>query len=291
MWVILPDFPIQCWKLKGFMVVANSIGSFMHIEYAQLLGFYHSAPRLMVDMDLSNGLPDDLEVLWDGGSFTQNIDYWKIYFRCHYCRMTGHSKEFFPSKGDNHTGPRNDEMFCHGVLVIISSDKEITFLLPLDRDSTNKFVGDLNFIWSFNEVWGVSIPCDLQGDYFISLFEDSNLQDIAPAIISHTWYNGRVGPLSIAKRLDHFFLDDNLCESLGNFKTCHHSNGVSDHWVVILQMDFDRAFIIYPFKFNPTWLSDEEFNVLIRKEWALLSYASPSHLSPMKALLQKLRKL
>ena len=62
LWVILPDYPIQCWNLEGFMVVVTAISSFMLIEDDQLLGFDRSSPRVMVDMDLSDGLPDELEV-------------------------------------------------------------------------------------------------------------------------------------------------------------------------------------------------------------------------------------
>ena len=74
-WVIFLDFPIQCWNLKSFMVVANAIGSFMFIEDDQLLGFDCSTPRIMVDMDLSEGLPNELEVLWDGSYYTHKLNY------------------------------------------------------------------------------------------------------------------------------------------------------------------------------------------------------------------------
>ena len=68
------------------MVVVTAISSFMLIEDDKLLGFDRSAPRVMVDMDLSNGLPDELEVQWEGGTFVQRLDYWKVAFRCHYCQ-------------------------------------------------------------------------------------------------------------------------------------------------------------------------------------------------------------
>lgn len=54
------------------MAIDNSIGTFMLIEDDQLLGYKRSAPRVMVDMHLSNGLPDEIEVFWDGGKFIQN---------------------------------------------------------------------------------------------------------------------------------------------------------------------------------------------------------------------------
>ena len=62
LWVIMPEFPIQCCNLKGFMAVVNTIGSFMLIEEDQLLGFDRLTPHVLVDMDLTDSLPDEWEV-------------------------------------------------------------------------------------------------------------------------------------------------------------------------------------------------------------------------------------
>ena len=94
--------------------------------------------------------------------------------------------------------------------------------------------GDLNFTWSAEEVWGTGRPCNPRVDYFISLFEDSNLQDISPVVVSPTWYNGRVGSHSISKRLDIYFMAEDLCGALGNYRTWHMSSGILDHRAIIL---------------------------------------------------------
>lgn len=152
-------------------------------------------------------------------------------------------------------------------------------------------MGDLNFAWSSNEVGGSSRPCDPMADYFISVFKSSNLQDVSPAILSPTWCNGRAGRLSIAKRLDRFILSDSLCSSFGKYRSWNHSSGVSNHRVVILQIYFDKSFINHPFKFNPTWLKEDEFDELIRKEWALMSDTVLRSTSPVKVFLHKLRRI
>ena len=82
-------------------------------------------------------------------------------------------------------------------------------------------------------------------------------------VLSPTWFNGRAGRLSISKRLDRFFMAYSLCASLGNYRTWHHSSGIFDHHVVVLQIDFDTSFIRYPYNFNPTWLKEVVFDELI----------------------------
>lgn len=70
LWLFLVDSSIQCWNLKGFIGIANTIGKFILMEDDQLLGFKRcSSPRVLVEMDCSEGLPAEWEVIWDGGFF------------------------------------------------------------------------------------------------------------------------------------------------------------------------------------------------------------------------------
>ena len=62
------------------MVVANSIGRFVLTNEEQLLSSERKIPHMLVDMDVEKGLPEEVEVIWDGGSFIQRLDYWKIPF-------------------------------------------------------------------------------------------------------------------------------------------------------------------------------------------------------------------
>ena len=75
LWVILPDFPVHHWNLKGFMGKANAPGKFILMEDNQLLGFERVSPRVLVESDVIEGLLAELEVLWEGGSFIQRLDY------------------------------------------------------------------------------------------------------------------------------------------------------------------------------------------------------------------------
>ena len=122
-------------------------------------------------------------------------------------------------------------------------------------------------------------------DYFIKLFDDAQLNDIVPAVLSPTWSNGRAGRGGIAKNLDRFLMADGLCEDTGKFRSWSLATGFSNHRVVHLQLDFDVSFHYYPFKFNPSWLKDEDFNQLIREQWGLLVEQALVRLNPMECFL------
>lgn len=92
LWIILPGFPMHCWNIGGFMAVANSVGWFILMEEEQLMGAERRSPRMLVDIDSSDGLLGELEVVWEGGSFMQQLDYWNIPFHCHRCHKVGHAK-------------------------------------------------------------------------------------------------------------------------------------------------------------------------------------------------------
>lgn len=103
----------------------------------------------------------------------------------------------------------------------------------------------------------------------MSLFGDAHLLDVALVVLSPTWSNGRCGNAVIAKYLDRFFMADSFCNQLGRFCSWNYSFGFSDHKAIVLQLDFDQGFIFYPFKFNPTWLIEDDCNKLVVEQWVV----------------------
>lgn len=59
----------------------------------------------------------------------------------------------------------------------------------------------------------------------------------------------------------------------------------------MLQLDFDHGKKQYPFKFNPSWLKNDDFNVLVKYQWGILQNEVLCHFSSMNSLLFKLDKL
>ena len=65
--------------------------------------------------------------------------------------------------------------------------------------------------------------------------------------------------------------------------------GISDHKVVLLQIDFDGSLAKYLFKFNPIWLEDQIFCDFFREQWK--NFSQVHYSSVMFGLIDKLNKL
>jgi hypothetical protein len=74
------------------------------------------------------------------------------------------------------------------------------------------------------------------------------------------------------KRLDHFFLSDNLLQHSDRYRTWVEYPFISDHAPVILQLDSYSHCSTYPFKFNPCWLWNSDFERLVTEVWTDQSY-------------------
>ena len=46
--------------------------------------------RILVKMDLRNGLYEEIKIVMHGNTWWQRLDYWKIPFICFNCREVGH---------------------------------------------------------------------------------------------------------------------------------------------------------------------------------------------------------
>ena len=115
--------------------------------------------------------------------------------------------------------------------------------------------------------------------------------DIAHAILAHTWSNGRFRLAGITKRIDKFYLAEDLCERSGRYRSWNYSTGFYDHKAIILQVDFDISLISYPFKFYLVWLGDLDFKSMIKENWINNDDSSVFLLNPMHVLVNKLKLL
>lgn len=61
--MILLGFPLQSWSLWGFMSIENCIGLLILIEEELLLGNDWKFPRMLVEIDIDEGIPSDIEVV------------------------------------------------------------------------------------------------------------------------------------------------------------------------------------------------------------------------------------
>jgi hypothetical protein len=126
-------------------------------------------------------------------------------------------------------------------------------------------VGDMNFTTSMDEVWGNSAQGDPMAGYFKYLFIKHSLVDVAPDRDVPTWRNGRSGQESIAKRLDRFYVAEDLLASILRHRSWVEFPFLSDHAPVLLEFGVGIPAVAYPFKFNSGWMNDDSFAGMVRK--------------------------
>lgn len=75
---------------------------------------------------------------------------------------------------------------------------------------------------------------DPLGPYFANLFKKFSLVDVVPRPLAPTWNNGRLGDMTIKKRIDRFFIAEALLDSLRNYRSWIQQIKISDHLPIIL---------------------------------------------------------
>jgi hypothetical protein len=149
--------------------------------------------------------------------------------------------------------------------------------------------GDLNFTVSTREIWGINARSDPLAAYVNQLIQDEGLIDLEPVNLLPTWRNGRGTYDSVSKRLDRFLISDSLVDSRLCFISWVVNVKISDHMLVVFQMELLQKRQKYPFKFNPVWLNDPEFVTFVRSSWNKLEESRFSSL--MENLVSKLISL
>jgi len=99
-WVLLPGLPLNLWNISALTAIDNLLGRFLKVDEAGLKGTDKRMVKVIVEIDVTAGLMDSLEVEWRGQVMVQRLDYLGIPFRCSLCRRTGHLRRDC-SFGDN----------------------------------------------------------------------------------------------------------------------------------------------------------------------------------------------
>jgi endonuclease/exonuclease/phosphatase family metal-dependent hydrolase len=119
--------------------------------------------------------------------------------------------------------------------------------------------GDLNLTTGADDIWGLAAHLDRQANFFMDLFKDNLLVDVASNILVLTWRNGRVGDAYIAKQLDRILIAEDLLSVVGRFHSWVELPFISDHSPVVVQLNFTQTRVAFPFKINPSWLGELDF--------------------------------
>ena len=85
----MPYFPLAL-HLLVFMVVGNHLGQFLHVGEDVLKGTNKILGQMMVEIDVTKGFLDEIEIEWRDRTSTQKLDCWGLPFRCSICKEAGH---------------------------------------------------------------------------------------------------------------------------------------------------------------------------------------------------------
>ena len=110
--------------------------------------------------------------------------------------------------------------------------------------------------------------------------------DIKPSSGKYTWSNRRTGPRHIAARLDRFLVQDSFLLLGLNLTSKILPFGGSDHKPIILEMEMNKNLGPIPFRFNPMWATQPDFQKLVADTWS-----PPVNGSSFYVWEEKLRRL
>jgi hypothetical protein len=90
LWILLLGLPLHMWNEGALKDIGDALDSFISVDKGLLTSPVRKVCRILVEMDISRGLPETLEIEWRGRCLLQRLDYLGIPFQCSLCRSTRH---------------------------------------------------------------------------------------------------------------------------------------------------------------------------------------------------------
>jgi hypothetical protein len=108
-WVRIPFFPLHCWNDETIKNISNVMGRF--INRAEPQDGLQSCARLCVELDLEKGLPEAIQLILDGWSYIQTVDYEQLPFKCKSCHEYKHFTKRCPKVIQEHPENKASEQW------------------------------------------------------------------------------------------------------------------------------------------------------------------------------------
>ena len=89
-WVRLPGLPLHFWDPIHFRKLGDILGSFLEADLTFLETHYKQVARILVEVNIREGLPETIDLDWGPDIITQPLDYENVPFRCRICHAYGH---------------------------------------------------------------------------------------------------------------------------------------------------------------------------------------------------------
>jgi hypothetical protein len=88
--VFLPRCQLIVWSLESFKEIGNALKKFLYVDPKLLTGSNRRVGKLLVEVDLFGGLPNEIDIGWHGVMIQQRFDFLGVPFRCTIYKETGH---------------------------------------------------------------------------------------------------------------------------------------------------------------------------------------------------------
>ncbi|KAF5192141.1 zinc ion binding / nucleic acid binding protein [Thalictrum thalictroides] len=89
-WIKLPNLPMECWDLESIMLIARGVGYPMKVDDSTLYKTYGYYAHVLVDVDLTKTIPNQILVETVDSKFWQDVEVGKLPKFCNHCKMVGH---------------------------------------------------------------------------------------------------------------------------------------------------------------------------------------------------------
>ena len=89
-WVRLPNLLMHLWQDCVFETIGNASDDFLYVDSDTSDIFHSTCAQILVELDVSKGLPEEIFLDSLRGSWTQMSNFKGIPFHCRNCHMTGH---------------------------------------------------------------------------------------------------------------------------------------------------------------------------------------------------------
>jgi hypothetical protein len=108
LWVLLLGLPLHLWNEEALRAIGNALGKFITLDSQSLNIPLRKMGRVLVEMDITSGLPEKLEIEWRGRTHLQILDYLGLPFRCNLCHETGSLRRTCPGKSSIYSSKEAD---------------------------------------------------------------------------------------------------------------------------------------------------------------------------------------
>lgn len=89
-WVRLHNLPLHFWHFKTLSAIRNTLGRMLKIDTERHIKGIFTFARICVEVDLSQGLPENIFLNFNDSQWKQPLDYENTAFRCRGCQQTRH---------------------------------------------------------------------------------------------------------------------------------------------------------------------------------------------------------